>query len=194
MTCNNNTPTMSLSVGTVDSGATPKVEITNHGTPQNTDWVMDMTLPETDPATLSSAKAYTDQKINGLPLSAKSQLYAHYVYIANTAAVEDRLYLRGQIFFINSTNTEVKNYADLAGMITGRAAVSGLWRESTDTGSDGRQLTKLACRINRYAPNDDIRIGGVCIELGNLGWRELFLNSADIGFADTVIPVGSNAG
>lgn len=194
MTCNNNTPTMSLSVGTVDSGALPKVEITNYGTPQNTDWVMDMTVPATDPATLEEAKAYTDQRIDGLPLSAKRQLYAHYIFVHNSASAAARLILRGQIYFINSDKTPVTDHATLAAMISSRACISGLWRQSNDVNPDGKQQTFLACRVHRYTRDSDVMIGGMCIDLDSLGWREFSLNTADIAFTDIVISVGTNAG
>lgn len=105
MNCCNNTPTMSLTVGNVDSGATPKVEITNHGTPQNTDWEMNITLPATDPTTLQEAKTYTDEEIAQLPLSAQNQLYAHYISL-NLINGEQQC---GSfcIFFINTIGSPV---------------------------------------------------------------------------------------
>ena len=165
--CSNNTPTMNLRVGEVKSGANAAVSVTNEGTPQNTDWVIDMTVPAVGAESVDTAQLVDDAvtaakiadgavgtaqladnsvtgekipnnsvsvaKLSDLPLSAKNQLYAHYLTVVTEA--DTTPWATFTLFFINASpdTGNPQNWTTVADVIsylntqiTGYSVASGI--------------------------------------------------------------------
>ena len=83
----NNTPTMNLRFGEVKAGASAAAEVTNEGTPQNPDWVVDLTLPSVGYNSVGTAqlvdKSVTTAKIADSAVTADK--------IADSAVTADKI-------------------------------------------------------------------------------------------------------
>lgn len=82
--------------------------------------------PEGDTGTDIYPKTSTDQ-IDGLPQSAKSQLYGHYIRIySNRSAAENMPWVSMTMFFINSQSNVIDTLAEIINAIKGRFVCSGI--------------------------------------------------------------------
>lgn len=159
--------------------------------------------PEGDTGTDIYPKTSTDQ-IADLPTSAKSQLYAHYIYM--WASNEEYIDFGGTLFFINGISAPINSLDDLSTQIEGTGVIVG--------GGYIRKIvpasikTPIQIPIGSYIVGEgranvgeyenDIRINIVRLDSPGgtyvTSLKEILGSTATLNISDYTVAVGSNAG
>lgn len=201
------TPTMNIRVGTVTAGGAAAVEVVNEGTPNNADWVINMTLPAVGDNSVDTQQivdgAITAAKIaagaitgaqiaansvpisvlSDLPTSAKKQLYAHYIAV-NVPEASGRTSVHGWLYFVDSISEPVVDFATLKQHIKGSAVTVGSYYDLNNN---------EPMVVDRTIPvGEDIVLGAR--NFMQTRAPSISLSTEGALFNDTVVLLGSNAG
>lgn len=142
--------------------------------------------PEGDTGTDIYPRTSVDQ-IEGLPTSAKSQLYAHYIQLFNSGGDNS---IQAQIFVINSDATAYNTLSSLLEKITACTLINGIVVLASTVGAApaGRYMI-----VRNSKDSDDLKIIIAGTDASTYGEISLTDNFT-ITMYDTVIALGSNAG
>lgn len=210
------TPTMNIRIGTVTAGAAAAVEVVNEGTPNNADWVINMTLPAVGDNSVNTQQivdgAITAAKIaagaitgaqiaagaitgnniaaNSVPISALSNLpiSAQKQLYAHYCYVNSK---NGRgvflVYFVNTVSTGCTSISDIFNQITERCVTCGSFCTS--------DKQYIMCSIFKSAETNNITFVAFSLsELAstNLDFSDIEENITSV--TDTPIPLGLNAG
>ena len=219
MNCfDDNKPTMNLRIGTVQSGANAAAEVVNEGTPYNTDWVINLTLPAVGDNSVDTTQL-VDDSVTAAKIAAgavTSEAIANGAVTANAVPAQSLPIAKLSDLPLSAQKQLYAHYIDISGVPSGHAAeisahlyvVNSVSRAAT-TLDDLKNLFSFRCTASGMAPsttsggrdaiiynarktsnNEHIYVD--CLLIGG-SYIALELDDS-LTISDIIVPLGSNAG